>query len=86
MALQLGIALRAVIELTLHEPRSKRIMAETPEGIAYFCVGAEGYGAWLEWRNRFMHWRGSILRLAFRENDNRALEPDACEGMAPTRD
>ena len=51
VALQLGIALRAVIELTLHEPRSKRIMADTPEGIAYFCVGAEGYGAWLEWRN-----------------------------------
>ena len=51
VALQLGIALRAVIELTLHERRSRRIMAETPEGIAYFSVGADGYGAWLEWRN-----------------------------------
>ena len=26
-------------------------MADTPEGIAYFSFGAEGYGAWLEWRN-----------------------------------
>ena len=53
VALQLGIALRAVIELTLHERRSRRIMAETPEGIAFFSIGAEGegYGAWLEWRD-----------------------------------
>lgn len=51
VALQLGIALRAVIELTLHEHRSRRIMANTPDGIAYFSIGSEGYGAWLEWRN-----------------------------------
>ena len=29
-------------------------MADTPEGIAYFSIGAEGYGAWLEWRNGSM--------------------------------
>jgi hypothetical protein len=50
VGLQLGIALRAVVELATHEVRSKRIMTETPEGIAYFSVGAEGYGAWLEWK------------------------------------
>jgi hypothetical protein len=51
VGLQLGIALRALVELTLHEPRAKRIMTDTPEGIAYFSIGAEDYGAWVEWRN-----------------------------------
>lgn len=54
VGLQLGIALRALVELILHEPRSERIMADTPDGIAYFSIGAEGYGAWLEWRNGSM--------------------------------
>lgn len=51
VGLQLGIALRATIELVTHERRSKRIMAETPEGIAHFSIGPEGYSAWLEWKN-----------------------------------
>ena len=49
VALQLGIALRAAIELTAHEPISKKLMQQTPEGLAYFSVGLEGYGAWLDW-------------------------------------
>ena len=50
LSLQLGIALRAAIELSVHEPRSRSIMKDAPEGTAYFSVGEEGYGAWLEWR------------------------------------
>ena len=49
VGLQLGIALRAAVELVNHEPRSKRIMANTPSGVAYFSVGEEGYGAWVSW-------------------------------------
>jgi hypothetical protein len=51
VALQLGIVLRAVTELVRHEPLSKRIMADCPDGIAYFRVGSEGYGAWTQWQN-----------------------------------
>ena len=51
VSLQLGIALRAVIQLTRHEPRSQRIMQETPDGLAYFSVGEERYGAWIEWKD-----------------------------------
>ena len=51
VALQLGIALRATIELATHEKLSRTIMKNTPEGIAYFSVGKDGYGAWLEWTN-----------------------------------
>ena len=50
VAMQLGIALRATIELAKHEQLSKMIMADTPQGLAYFSVGGEdGYGAWLDW-------------------------------------
>ena len=49
VGLQLGIALRAAVELVHHEPRSKRIMANTPSGVAYFSIGEEGYGAWVSW-------------------------------------
>lgn len=49
IALQLGIALRATIELTTHEKLSRTIMKNTPEGTAYFSVGKDGYGAWLKW-------------------------------------
>lgn len=50
VALQLGIALRAAVTLVHHEPRSMRILQSTPQGLAYFSIGAEGYGAWVEWR------------------------------------
>jgi len=50
VGMQLGIALRATIELATHEKLSRTIMRDTPEGIAYFSVGKDGYGAWLEWR------------------------------------
>ena len=55
VALQLGIALRAAVELVHHEPRSRRIMGHAPEGTAEFCVGAEGYGAWVTWRDGRIH-------------------------------
>ena len=37
--LQLGIALRAVIELVRHEPLSTTILQEAPNGLAYFSIG-----------------------------------------------
>lgn len=49
VGLQLDIALRAAVELVQHEPRSKRIMSNTPPGVAYFSIGQEGYGAWVSW-------------------------------------
>lgn len=49
VGLQLGIALRAAVELVRHEPRSRRIMSNTPPGTAYFSIGEEGYGAWVSW-------------------------------------
>lgn len=49
VGLQLGIALRAAIELASHEPLSRNIMRDTPEGLAYFSVGKDGYGAWVQW-------------------------------------
>lgn len=49
VTLQLDIALRATVELTNHEPRSNRIMTNTPNGIAYFAIGEDGFGAWLQW-------------------------------------
>ena len=52
VAMQLGIALRATIELTQHEQLSKMIMADTPNGLAHFSIGGEdGYSAWLDWKN-----------------------------------
>jgi len=51
VGIQLGIALRATVELATHEKLSRTIMKNTPEGIAYFSVGKDGYGAWLEWRH-----------------------------------
>tara|TARA_B110000285_G_scaffold227930_1_gene290043 strand:- start:6264 stop:7052 length:789 start_codon:yes stop_codon:yes gene_type:complete len=50
VGLQLGIALRATIELTKYEQLSGMIMQDTPDGIAYFSVGSDGYGAWLNWQ------------------------------------
>lgn len=50
VGMQLGIALRATIELAAHEKLSSSIMRNTPDGIAYFSVGKDGYGAWLEWK------------------------------------
>lgn len=47
--MQLGIALRATKVLVQHEPVSKMILRDAPEGLAYFSVGEDGYGAWLEW-------------------------------------
>ncbi|MEC7274088.1 MAG: hypothetical protein VXU48_02475 [Verrucomicrobiota bacterium] len=49
VALQLGIALRAAVTLTQHEPRAKRILSSISNGLAHFSIGAEGYGAWIEW-------------------------------------
>ena len=49
VSLQLGIALRAAVTLTQHEPRAKRILSGISEGLAHFSIGAEGYGAWIEW-------------------------------------
>lgn len=50
VGMQLGIALRAAIELATHEKVSRNIMRHTPEGLAYFHVGDEkGYGAWIRW-------------------------------------
>lgn len=51
VALQLGIALRAGVELIQHEPRARSIIENTPSGIAHFCVGTEGYSAWISWIN-----------------------------------
>ena len=51
VALQLGIALRAAVILAQHEPRSKRILTGIPKGVAHFSIGAEGYGAWIEWNS-----------------------------------
>lgn len=51
VGMQLGIALRATIELATHEKLSRNIMRNTPEGIAHFRIGeAGGYCAWLAWR------------------------------------
>ena len=49
VALQLGIALRAAVSLTQHEPRAKTIVSSISKGLAHFSIGAEGYGAWIEW-------------------------------------
>ena len=49
VSLQLGIALRAAVTLTQHEPRAKRILSGISQGLAHFSIGAEGYGAWIEW-------------------------------------
>ena len=49
VALQLGIALRAAVTLTQHEPRAKRILSGISQGLAHFSIGAEGYGAWVGW-------------------------------------
>ena len=51
VGLQLGIALRAAIELATHEPLSKNIMGQCPSGLAFFSVGKDGYGAWLLWES-----------------------------------
>jgi hypothetical protein len=50
VGMQLGIALRATIELAKHEQLSRMIMQDAPNGIAYFSVGSDGYGAWLNWQ------------------------------------
>ncbi len=51
VTMQLDIALRATVVLTEHEPRSNRIMKDTPDGIAHFAIGDDDLGAWLEWKN-----------------------------------
>lgn len=51
VGMQLGIALRATIELTKHEQLSRMIMQDAPDGTAHFSVGPDGYGAWLNWKN-----------------------------------
>lgn len=51
VALQLGIALRAAVELIHHEPRSKRIMQNTPEGTAHFSIAEGNYSGWVSWRD-----------------------------------
>ncbi|MEM7791125.1 MAG: hypothetical protein AAF546_06980 [Verrucomicrobiota bacterium] len=50
VGIQLGIALRATKVLVEHEEISGLIMKDTPEGLAYFSVGLDGYGAWVEWK------------------------------------
>jgi hypothetical protein len=47
VGLQLAIALRAAVELVHHEPRSRAIMKNSPDGLAFFSIGREGYGAWV---------------------------------------
>ena len=49
VALQLGIALRAAVTLAQHEARAKRILSSISKGLAHFSIGAQGYGAWLDW-------------------------------------
>mgnify|MGYP005854544149 CR=1 FL=1 len=63
VALQLGIALRAGVELIQHEPRAQSIIGNTPPGIAHFCVGTEGYSAWVSWINgRIQTGKGTPVR------------------------
>jgi hypothetical protein len=45
--LQLGIALRSVVQLAQYEPRSKSIIQSSPSGTAQFCILEEQYSAWV---------------------------------------
>ncbi len=51
VALQLGIALRAAVVLIHHEPRSRRIMLNTPEGTAHFSIAQDNFSGWVSWRD-----------------------------------
>ncbi|MEM8868110.1 MAG: hypothetical protein AAGC73_07550 [Verrucomicrobiota bacterium] len=75
IGMQLGIALRATKVLVEREEISRLIMKDTPEGLAYFSVGADGYGAWLEWSKgelisgRGLPERAPDVSIEFRDAD-----------------